>query len=182
MVLRSLPNNRMRTLDVLERIQAMGTDLLTIRRGPPAMHASGRVVTSFLPEDLSLIDSVPGVAMAVPETQLPSLLRLGDQDLMATVVGTGEDFPRFVKVEDNLAALRTLEEEALIQEQALQALTITIHQYQAGTVAYLTVLVAQTTVLANERSSVTLAGRKYAASVQLVKALGGGWIPEKPAM
>jgi outer membrane protein TolC len=69
----------------------------------------------------------------------------------------------------------------LIQEQALQAaqqlLTITTHQYQAGTVAYLTVLVAQTTVLANERSSVTLAGRKYAASVLLVKALGGGWTP-----
>jgi len=119
MALRSLLNNRMRTLltmlgiiigvasvvalmaigngakqDVLERIQAMGTDLLTIRRGPPAMHASGRVVTSFLPEDLSFIDSVPGVAMAVPETQLPSVLRLGDQDLMATVVGTGEDFPQ----------------------------------------------------------------------------------------
>lgn len=90
----------------------------------------------------------------------------------------------FMEVEDNLAALRILEEEALIQDQAQQAaqqvLTITTHQYQAGTVAYLTVLVAQTTVLANERSSVTLAGRKYAASVQLVKALGGGWIPEKP--
>ena len=119
MALRSLLNNRMRTVltmlgiiigvasvvalmaigngakqDVLERIQAMGTDLLTIRRGPPAMHASGRTVTSFMPEDMSFIDSVPGVAMAVPETESSSLLRFGDQDLTATVVGTGEDFPQ----------------------------------------------------------------------------------------
>jgi macrolide transport system ATP-binding/permease protein len=119
MALRSLLNNRMRTAltmlgiiigvasvvalmaigngakqDVLERIQAMGADLLTIRRGPPAMHASGGIVTSFLPEDLPFIDSVPGVAMAAPETELSSLLRFGDQDLTVTVVGTGEDFPQ----------------------------------------------------------------------------------------
>jgi macrolide transport system ATP-binding/permease protein len=119
MAFRSLLNNRMRTSltmlgiiigvasvvalmaigngakqDVLERIQAMGTDLLTIRRGPPAMHASGGIITSFLPEDLPFINSVPGVAMAVPETELSSLLRSGDQDLMVTAVGTGEDFPR----------------------------------------------------------------------------------------
>ena len=119
MAFRSLLNNRMRTSltmlgiiigvasvvalmaigngakqDVLERIQTMGTDLLTIRRGPPAMHASGGIITSFLPEDLPFINSVPGVAMAVPETELSSLLRSGDQDLMVTAVGTGEDFPR----------------------------------------------------------------------------------------
>jgi macrolide transport system ATP-binding/permease protein len=80
--------------DVLERIQAMGTDLLTIRRGPPAVHASGGTVTSFLPEDMPFIGSLPGVAMAVPETELSSLLRFGDQDLIVTAVGTGEDFPR----------------------------------------------------------------------------------------
>jgi len=119
MALRSLLNNRMRTMltmlgiiigvasvialmaigngakqDVLERIQAMGTDLLTIRRGPPATHASGGIISSFLPEDMTFIDSVAGVAMAVPETELSSLLRFGDQDLMVTVVGTGEDFPQ----------------------------------------------------------------------------------------
>ena len=80
--------------DVVERIQAMGTDLLTIMRGPPAVRASAVVVTSFLPEDLPSIRSVPGVSMAVPETSLSSLLRFGDQDLMVTVVGTGEDFPQ----------------------------------------------------------------------------------------
>jgi macrolide transport system ATP-binding/permease protein len=118
MALRSLLHNRMRTAltmlgiiigvasvialmaigngakqDVLERIQAMGTDLLTIMRGPPAIRASANIVTSFLPEDLPAIRSVPGVAMAVPETTLSSLLRFGDEDLTVAVVGTGEDFP-----------------------------------------------------------------------------------------
>ena len=119
MALRSLLHNRLRTAltmlgiiigvasvvalmaigngakqDVLERIQAMGTDLLTVMRGPPAVRASATVVTSFLPEDLPSIRSVPGVDMAVPETTLSSLLRYGDQDLMVAVVGTGEDFPQ----------------------------------------------------------------------------------------
>jgi macrolide transport system ATP-binding/permease protein len=119
MALRSLLHNRLRTAltmlgiiigvasvvalmaigngakqDVLERIQAMGTDLLTIERGPPAVRASGEIVTSFLPEDLPFIAGVPGVAMVVPETELSSLLRFGNQDLMVTAVGTGEDFPR----------------------------------------------------------------------------------------
>ncbi|MGC2457402.1 MAG: MacB family efflux pump subunit [Gallionellaceae bacterium] len=119
MALRSLLHNRMRTVltmlgiiigvasvitlmaigngakqDVLERIQAMGTDLLTIMRGPPAVRASANMVTSFLPEDLPSIGSEPGVAMAVPETTLSSLLRFGDQDLTVSAVGTGKDFPQ----------------------------------------------------------------------------------------
>lgn len=119
MALRSLLHNRMRTIltmlgiiigvaavvalmaigngakqDVLERIQAMGTDLLTIERGPPAVRASGEIVTSFLPEDLPFIVNVPGVALAIPETELSSLLRFGNQDLMVTAVGTGESFPQ----------------------------------------------------------------------------------------
>ena len=118
MAFRSLLHNRMRTVltmlgiiigvasvialmaigngakqDVVERIQAMGTDLLTIMRGPPAVRASANIVTSFLPEDLPSIGSIPGVAMVVPETNLSALLRLGNQDLIVTAVGTGENFP-----------------------------------------------------------------------------------------
>ena len=118
MAFRSLVHNRLRTLltmlgiiigvasvvalmaigngakqDVLERIQAMGTDLLTIMRGPPAVRASSNMVTSFLPEDLPSLRAVPGVAMANPETNASALLRFGDQDLTVTAVGTGESFP-----------------------------------------------------------------------------------------
>lgn len=85
----------------------------------------------------------------------------------------------FQEVEDNLAALRILGEEAHVQDQAVQAarqvVTITTNQYQSGTVAYLNVLVAQTTALANERLALALVGRKLSATVLLVKALGGGW-------
>ena len=79
--------------DVVERIQAMGTDLLTIMRGPPAVRASAVAVTSFLPEDLPFIARVPGAEMVIPESTSSSLLRYGEQDLLASVVGTGEDFP-----------------------------------------------------------------------------------------
>lgn len=89
----------------------------------------------------------------------------------------------FQGVEDNLAALRILEEETEVQTQAVRAsqqvVTITTNQYQAGTVAYLNVIAAQSTALANERTALGLVGQRLAASVLLVKALGGGWIPEK---
>jgi NodT family efflux transporter outer membrane factor (OMF) lipoprotein len=88
----------------------------------------------------------------------------------------------FQEVEDNLVALRLLEEESRVQDQAVQAaqqvVAITTNQYQAGTVAYLNVLVAQTTALSNERTSLGLSGRRLGASVLLVKALGGGWVPK----
>ncbi|NVN99646.1 MAG: efflux transporter outer membrane subunit [Geobacteraceae bacterium] len=85
----------------------------------------------------------------------------------------------FQEVEDNLAALRILGEESTLQDQAVQAArqsaALTINQYAAGTVAYLNVLVAQTTALANERTALGISGRKLTASVLLFKALGGGW-------
>jgi macrolide transport system ATP-binding/permease protein len=80
--------------EVLERIQAMGTDLLTIGRGTRAVRASGAIVTSFVPEDLPFILSVPGVDMVNPETETSSLVRFGNQDLTVSVIGTGDDFTR----------------------------------------------------------------------------------------
>jgi NodT family efflux transporter outer membrane factor (OMF) lipoprotein len=85
----------------------------------------------------------------------------------------------FQEVEDNVAALRILEEEAAVQREALEAarqsLELTLNQYKAGTVSYLNVVTAQTTALANERSAVDILGRRLVASVLLVRALGGGW-------
>ena len=85
----------------------------------------------------------------------------------------------FAEVEDNLAALRVLEEEARLQQDALEAaqqsLQLTLNQYKAGIVSYLNVLTAQTTLFAAERTSVDLRNRRLAASVALVRALGGGW-------
>jgi outer membrane protein TolC len=85
----------------------------------------------------------------------------------------------FAEVEDNLAALRVLEEEAQVQREALEAarqsLAIVSNQYKAGIVSFLNVIVAQQTALANERTAVELLGRRLDATVQLVRALGGGW-------
>ena len=62
----------------------------------------------------------------------------------------------FQEVEDNLAALRILEGEALVQEAAVkaaqQSLTVTMNQYQRWIVSYLNAIVAQTTALTNERA------------------------------
>ncbi len=85
----------------------------------------------------------------------------------------------FQEVEDNVAALRILEQEAKVQDKAVasanQALELTINQYRAGTISYLNVMNAQTTALSNRRSAVDLKGQRLVASVLLVKALGGGW-------
>lgn len=89
----------------------------------------------------------------------------------------------FKEVEDNLAALRILEEEAKAQEEAVQAarqlVIVTENQYKAGIVSYLNVLIAQTAELANERTAIAIRGNRMTASVLLITALGGGWEASK---
>jgi NodT family efflux transporter outer membrane factor (OMF) lipoprotein len=85
----------------------------------------------------------------------------------------------FQNVEDNLAALRILESEAVAQAEAVKAaqesLKIATNQYRAGTVSYLNVISAQATAYANERNAIGILGNRLSDSVALVKALGGGW-------
>jgi NodT family efflux transporter outer membrane factor (OMF) lipoprotein len=85
----------------------------------------------------------------------------------------------FKEVEDNLAALRILEEESQVQAEALQAarqsVELVTNQYKAGTVSYLNVITAQAIALSSERTAVDLLNRRLAASVLLIRALGGGW-------
>jgi NodT family efflux transporter outer membrane factor (OMF) lipoprotein len=85
----------------------------------------------------------------------------------------------FQEVEDNLAALRILEQEAAVQDEAVksarESLAITLNQYRAGTANYLAVVVAQAIALANERAALAIQSRRLSASVALIKALGGGW-------
>jgi len=85
----------------------------------------------------------------------------------------------FQEVEDNLAALRILGEEAQVQEEAVRAsresVVLTTNQYKAGIVSYVNVVTVQTTQLTNERTAVGILGRQLVAAVTLVKALGGGW-------
>jgi NodT family efflux transporter outer membrane factor (OMF) lipoprotein len=83
------------------------------------------------------------------------------------------------EVEDNLADLRVLREEADIQAAAVAAaersVTLSTNRYRGGVASYLEVITAQNAALANQRAAVSILSRRLAASVLLIKALGGGW-------
>ncbi|MBU0806723.1 MAG: efflux transporter outer membrane subunit [Gammaproteobacteria bacterium] len=85
----------------------------------------------------------------------------------------------FREVEDYLVQLRVLQQEAGVQQEALDAaresLRLIENQYRAGTVDFNSVVNVQATALNNERSNLTLLGSRLTASVQLIAALGGGW-------
>lgn len=85
----------------------------------------------------------------------------------------------FQQVEDNLAALRVLENETAVLQRAVKsaqrALAVSTAQYQGGTVDYLQVITSQTIALQDEKSAVDVQTRRMVASVLLVQALGGGW-------
>ncbi len=82
-------------------------------------------------------------------------------------------------VEDSLASLRILAEESVVEAAAVKAaqesLALTTSQYKGGTVSYLNVITAQTTELTSRQSALAIDGRRAAATVQLILALGGGW-------
>jgi len=83
------------------------------------------------------------------------------------------------QVEDQLAALRILEQEAQAEAAAVKAaqdaLDIANEQYLAGTIDYLAVIIQQTTLLTAQRTALDILTRRLTASVLLIEALGGGW-------
>jgi len=85
----------------------------------------------------------------------------------------------FQEVEDNLAGLRILEQEAAKQSQAVQSaqlsLTLSTNRYRGGLVTYLEVLTAQSGALNDEQAAVSILTRRMNSAVFLIKALGGGW-------
>ena len=83
------------------------------------------------------------------------------------------------EVEDNLAALRVLREEADIQQGAVAAadrsVTLANNRYRGGVASYLEVTAAQNAALSSQRIAADILSRRLSASVLLIKALGGGW-------
>jgi NodT family efflux transporter outer membrane factor (OMF) lipoprotein len=94
----------------------------------------------------------------------------------------------FQQVEDNLAALRILENEAQVQERAVVAaqkyLELANTRYTGGVTSYLEVTTAQSAALSDELTAVNILGRRMVDAVTLVQALGGGWdrssLPDRP--
>ncbi|WP_250492426.1 efflux transporter outer membrane subunit [Caballeronia sp. GAWG1-1] len=85
----------------------------------------------------------------------------------------------FGQVEDNLNALEVLRRESEAQRDAVdaakRALSKVGNRYENGAITYLNVVVTQAIVLSDQRTEVRIERRRMAASVALIKALGGGW-------
>jgi multidrug efflux system outer membrane protein len=85
----------------------------------------------------------------------------------------------FREVEDNLSDMRILEEQTKTQAEAVTASTraarLSRSQYTEGAVNYLDVIDAERSVLQSRRAAVQLQGIQAAATVNLIRALGGGW-------
>ncbi len=88
-------------------------------------------------------------------------------------------FQAFQDVEDNLSSLRILDEERVVEEKAVAAaqrsFDVSNQRYKGGVTGYLEVLTAEATLLTNQRTLTDLETRQFASTVQLIRALGGGW-------
>lgn len=83
------------------------------------------------------------------------------------------------EVEDYLVQVHVLGQEQQAQNRALEAaresLRLTLNQYNAGMIDYLSVVQVEATALSAERSALSMNADRLVASVQLIAALGGGW-------
>jgi NodT family efflux transporter outer membrane factor (OMF) lipoprotein len=148
------------------------------------LSASGGYASSSLANWLTLPNRFWSVGPAIAQALFDGGLRKSQSEQATAAYDASVAAYRqtvlggFQEVEDNLAALRILGQEAEVQGEAVraarQSVILTTNQYKAGTVSYLNVVTVQATALANERTAADILGRRLAASVLLVKAVGGG--------
>jgi NodT family efflux transporter outer membrane factor (OMF) lipoprotein len=85
----------------------------------------------------------------------------------------------FQSVEDQLLALRVLQDEARYEAEAVKsaqvAADVALNEFNAGTVSYTTVITTIQALLADQQSALTIQQNQLVASVTLIAALGGGW-------
>ncbi len=88
-------------------------------------------------------------------------------------------FSAFEDVEDQLSSLRILEQEANVEQTAVasaqRSFNLSNQRYRGGVTSYLEVLTAEQTLLQDQFTAINLQTRQFAASVGLVRSLGGGW-------
>ena len=156
-----------------------------------SLGATGGVQTSVLGDLLSLPARYWSIGPAIAQTIFDAGLRQAQKEQAIAVwdetVATYRStvLTGFQEVEDNLAALRILEQEAAVQDDAVKAAresaAIALNQYKAGTANYIAVVVLQAAALNSERTALAILARRLTASVGLIKALGGGWDTTKLA-
>src|SRR6202035_5606174 len=161
-----------------------------------SLSASGGVASSTLSTLFSLPTRVWSLGAALAETAFDGGRRRAATEQAkagydAAVAVYREDvLTSFQNVEDNLATLRVLADEAAQQAVAVAAaersLTLARNRYDGGITTCLEVITAENIALTNERAAVDILARRMTASVNLVKALGGGWsaaeLPAAPAL
>jgi NodT family efflux transporter outer membrane factor (OMF) lipoprotein len=85
----------------------------------------------------------------------------------------------FQQVEDELSALRILEQQAAALDTAVRSaqrsVQIALNTYLAGTAAYTNVITQQTALLGDQETALSVQEQRLVASVALVQALGGGF-------
>jgi NodT family efflux transporter outer membrane factor (OMF) lipoprotein len=85
----------------------------------------------------------------------------------------------FQQVEDNIATVRVLSQQIEREKTAVAAaqrfLDLATSRYQTGIDPYLNVITAETTLLTDQQTEVTLRVNEMTAAVKLIQALGGGW-------
>lgn len=83
------------------------------------------------------------------------------------------------EVENAMIQMRVFEQEDAVQRLAVESARLSLklarNQYDQGLIDYLSVAVLEATALNNERTYITLVGNRFAASLRLIAALGGGW-------
>ena len=140
------------------------TNAGTLIQGPSALWSLGAQATELL-FDAGKRHAITDQARHNYEAQASTY--------RATVLGA------FNEVEDRLSDLRVLQEEATTEQRAVAAaqhsLDLSTQRYKGGATSYLEVLIADSTLLTNQRTSTDLVTRQFVASVGLVRALGGGW-------
>lgn len=150
-----------------------------------SLSAAGGLTSSSLQQWLSLPNRIWSIGPELAATLLDFGARSAAREQAAAVYDqTVANYRQtvlnaFQEVEDNLAAARLLEQEAVVQNEALQsareASALVNNRYRAGTAGLLDVLTAQTAAYTAERTALSIIARQLTASVILVKALGGGW-------
>jgi NodT family efflux transporter outer membrane factor (OMF) lipoprotein len=153
----------------------------------PTITLSGAV--GYQSASLGNLVSAQGLAWSVGATLAQTLFDGGKRKAVteqarAKYRGTVANYRQtvltaFQEVEDNLSTLRILSQELQQQNVAVEwsqrYLTLADARYKSGLDIYLDVLTAQTALLSNQRTAMNLRMQQMTASVQLIKALGGGW-------
>jgi NodT family efflux transporter outer membrane factor (OMF) lipoprotein len=172
-----------------ERTMAQANALIGVEKAAyyPTLSLTG--AGGFESSAISKLFSLPGLFWSLGASAAQTLFDAGLRNATvaqytatynADVAGYRQTvLTAFQQVEDYIASVRILSQQIAKQEEAIQAaqryLTIAMARYQTGLGPYLNVITAQTTLLSDQQTQVTLRVSEMTAAVQLVQALGGGW-------